>query len=330
MSAAQLVRIAGGFKRDALLENADLASYEIKDGKQVVSLRRTVAIGRAVNSLDPDADVLLKSGDVLTVHQVSGWNDIGASVTLAGEVTYPGTYGLQEGEKLSSVIRRAGGFRTTAYPDGAVLVRKQVKELEEKSRSELIRQIETTSVAGSLGQNVSGSGDDAATLQLLIQQQNQVLQRLRSQQAVGRLVIKISSDIASWANTTADIELRSGDVLTIPKRPGFILVTGQVYNASAITYVPGKDADWYLRRAGGATDLANRKEIFVIRANGLVVGRRSGEWYHDEVLSTRLNPGDVVVVPQKIVGGSVFWKNMLATAQVVSSIAFTAALALHP
>jgi protein involved in polysaccharide export with SLBB domain len=164
----------------------------------------------------------------------------------------------------------------------------------------------------------------------VIQQQNQVLQRLRSQQAAGRLVIKISSDIASWANTTADIELRSGDVLTIPKRPGFILVTGQVYNASAITYVPGKDADWYLRRAGGATDLANRKEIFLIRANGLVVGRRSGEWYHDEVLSTRLNPGDVVVVPQKIVGGSVFWKNMLATAQVVSSIAFTAALALHP
>jgi protein involved in polysaccharide export with SLBB domain len=328
MTAAQLVRIAGGFKRDALLENADLASYEIKDGKQVVSLRCTVAIGQAVNSRDPNADVLLKPGDVLTVHQVSGWNDIGASVTLAGEVSYPGTYGLQEGERLSSVIRRAGGFRTTAYPDGAVLVRKQVKELEEKSRAELIRQIETTSVGGRLGQSVSG-GDDAATLQLLIQQQNQMLQRLRSQQAVGRLVIKISADIASWTNTSADIELRNGDMLTIPKRPGFILISGQVYNASAITYVPGKDAEWYLRRAGGATDLANRKEIFVIRANGLVVGRRSGEWYQDEVLSTRLNPGDVVVVPQKIVGGSVFWRNMLATAQVVSSIAFTAALALQ-
>ena len=329
MTAAQLVRIAGGFKRDALLEDADLASYEVENGKQVISLRRTVAIGQAVKSLDANADVLLKPGDVLTVHQVSGWNDIGASATLAGEVTYPGTYGLQEGERLSSVIRRAGGFRTSAYPDGAVLVRKQVKALEEKSRTELIRQIETTSVGGRLGQTVSG-GDDAAILQLLVQQQNQVLQRLRSQQAVGRLVIKINADIASWASTPADIELRSGDVLTIPKRPGFILITGQVYNASAITYVPGKDAEWYLRRAGGATDLASRKEIFVVRANGLVVGRRSGEWYQDQVLSTRLNPGDVVVVPQKIVGGSVFWKNMLATAQVVSSIAFTAALALHP
>jgi protein involved in polysaccharide export with SLBB domain len=329
MTAAQLVRMAGGFKRSALLQNADLASYEIKDGSAVVSRRTTISIGEAVNNHDANADVRLKPGDVLTVHQVSGWNDIGASVTLTGEVMYPGTYGLQEGERLSSVLLRAGGFRTTAYPDGAVLVRKQVKELEEKSRAELIRQIETTSVGGKLGQNVSG-GDESGTLQLLVQQQNQVLQRLRSQRAVGRLVIKISSDIATWANTDADIELRSGDVLTIPKRPGFVLVSGQVYSASAITYVPGKDANWYLRRAGGATDLANRKEIFVVRANGVVVGRRSGEWYGDDVLSTRLNPGDVVVVPQKIFGGSVFWKNMLATAQVVSSIAFTAALALHP
>ena len=328
MTAAQLVRIAGGFKRSALLADADLASYEIQDGRQVVSRRHEIPIGRAVNGDDGSADVRLKPGDVLTVHQVSGWNDIGASVTLTGEVTYPGTYGLQEGERLSSVIQRAGGFRTTAYPDGAVLVRKQVQQLEDKSRAELIRQIESTSVGGRLGQSVSG-GEDTATLQLLVQQQNQVLQRLRSQQAVGRLVIKISPDLASWANTPADIELRAGDVLTVPKRPGFVLVSGQVYNASAITYVPGKDAGWYLRRAGGATDLANRKEIFVVRANGLVVGRRSGEWYHEDVLSTRLNPGDVIVVPQKIVGGSVFWKNMLATAQIVSSIAFTAALALR-
>ena len=328
MTAAQLVRISGGFRRSALLDDADLASYEIENGKKVVSRRRTVAIGNAVNGLDANADVPLKPGDVLTVHQVSGWNDIGASVTLAGEVTYPGTYGLQEGERLSFLILRAGGFRTTAYPDGAVLVRKQVKELEERTRTELIHQIETTSAGAKLGQTVSG-GDDSATLQLLIQQQNQVLQRLRSQQSVGRLVIKISNDIPTWANSPADIEIRSGDVLTVPKRPGFVLVNGQVYNASAITFVPGKDAGWYLSQAGGPTDLANRKEIFVVRANGLVVGRRSGLWYGDKVLSTRLNPGDVVVVPQKIVGGSVFWKNMLATAQVFSSIAFTAVLALR-
>jgi hypothetical protein len=91
--------------------------------------------------------------------------------------------------------------------------------------------------------------------------------------------------------------------------------------------VPGKNANWYLRRAGGPTDMANQKEIFVIKANGAVIGRRSNEWYGSNALSTVMNPGDVVVVPQKIVGGSMVWRNMLATAQVLSSIAITAKLA---
>jgi protein involved in polysaccharide export with SLBB domain len=154
-----------------------------------------------------------------------------------------------------------------------------------------------------------------------------VLARLKSQPATGRMVISINSDIASWAGSAADIEVRSGDVLRIPKRPGFVLISGQVYNASAITYAPGKRASWYLERAGGATEIANRKEIFIIRANGSVVGRRSGGWRDENVLSTHLNPGDVIVVPQKIIGASVIWRNLLATAQIVSSIAVTAAVA---
>lgn len=326
MTAAQLVRMAGGFKRDALLENADLASYTIQDDKKIVSQRTTINIGIAVKSGSAATDVPLKPGDVLTVHQLSGWNDIGASITLKGEVTYPGSYGLQDGELLSSVLRRAGGFRDTAYPVGAVLVRTQVRELEEKSRDELVRQIETTSASARLAPNLTGQ-DQTGVVQAAAQQQKEILQRLRTQPASGRMVIHISADINSWANTSADIELRSGDVLTVPKRPGFVLVTGQVYNASAITFVPGKNAGWYLRRAGGTNDVANRKEIFVIRANGSVIGRRSGEWFDHDVLSTRLDPGDVVVVPQKIIGGSLFWRNLLTVAQLSSSIAFTAAVA---
>jgi protein involved in polysaccharide export with SLBB domain len=328
MTVAQLVRIAGGFNRSALVDSADLASYDIKGGKQVLNRRDTINIGAAVNNPNSNADVTLKPGDVLTIHQISGWNDIGASVTLEGEVTYPGPYGIQEGERLSSVLKRAGGFRATAYPTGAVLVRDQVKELEDKSRNELIRQIETTSAGAKLAPSLSAS-DDAATLQLLVQQQKAVVERLRSQAAVGRLVIKISADIASWEGTPADIELRRGDVLTIPKKPGFVLVSGQVYNASAITFVPGKNAGWYLKRAGGSTEGGNIKEVLVIRANGSVVGRRSGEWYESSVLETKLEPGDVVVVPQKVFGGSAMLRNLFASAQVFSSIGFAAALALH-
>lgn len=326
MTAAQLVRMAGGFKRDALLENADLASYTIQNGNKVIRQRTTIVIGTAVKDEGSASDVSLKPGDVLTIHQLSGWNDIGASISLQGEVTYPGSYGLQDGERLSSVLRRAGGFRDTAYPTGAILERTQVRVLEEKSRDQLIRQIETTSASARLAPNLTGQ-DQMAVVQAAAQQQKEILERLRSQPASGRMVIHIGADINRWANTPADIELRSGDVLTVPKRPGFVLVTGQVYNASAITYVPNKDAGWYLRRAGGSNDVANRKEIFVIRANGSVVGRRSGEWFSRDVLSTRLDPGDVVVVPQKVIGGSMFWRNLLTVAQLSSSIAFTAAVA---
>ena len=326
MTAAQLVRVAGGFKRDALLESADLTSYTVIDGKRVVSNLKTVHIGAAVSGSETGADVVLKPGDILTVHQVTGWHDIGESVTVEGQVAYPGNYGLRDGERLSSVLLRAGGFVATAYPEGTVLVREEVRELEEKSRQELIRQIETSSAAARMSPNL-GSSDASAMLQVINSQQDQILSRLKSQPASGRLVVRIKADINSWANTPADIELRRGDVVTIPKRPGFVLVTGQVYNPTALTFTPGKTAGWYLAHAGGTNSTANRKEVFVIRANGSILGRRSGHWPEDDVLSTKLNPGDVVVVPQKILGTSLFWRNLLTTAQLASSISITAAVA---
>jgi len=326
MTAAQLVRMAGGFKRDALLDSADLTSYGIVDGNRIKGKLATVAIGAAVNGGNSGADVLLKPGDILTIHQITGWNDIGESVTVTGQVRFPGTYGFQEGERLSSVLRRAGGFRDTAYPTGAVLVREQVRELEEKSKEELIRQIETSSASARLSPTL-GSGDADSTLKLIQAQQDQVVSQLKSHPASGRQVVNLSADIDSWANTPADIELRRGDELTIPKRPSFILVTGQVYNVTALTFTEGKTARWYLDHAGGTSDAANRKNIFVIRANGSVIGRHSGGVFDASVLSTKLDPGDVVVVPQKVIGASLFWRNLLTAAQLASSVAITAAVA---
>ena len=326
MTAAQLVRMAGGFKRDALLGDADLISYRVVNGVKIVGERHDLRIGDAVLKDDRDADTALKAGDVLTVHQITGWSDIGASITIDGEVAHPGSYGFQQGEHLSDVLRRAGGFRETAYPEGAVLTRPEVRTLEEKSREELIRQIETSSAAARMSPNLGG-GDSAATLQLIQQQQDQVLAQLKSQPATGRLVIHVNADIDSWAGTPADIEVRSDDLLRVPKRPGFVLVTGQVYNAVAITFSPAKSAGWYLQRAGGTTRIADKHEVFIIRANGSVVGHNSGDWYTHDVLSTRLDPGDVIVVPQKIVGPSMLWRNLLSTAQIAASIAITAAVA---
>lgn len=326
MTAADLVRVAGGFKRSALSDTADVASYVVQDGHKVLTRHTTVAIAKALAG-DASADVPLKPGDVVSVRQITGWRDIGASITLQGEVLYPGTYGIQEGERLSSVLKRAGGFRSTAYPAGAVLEREEVRELGEKGRQETIRRIEAAGVPSKLGLTTSGS-EQAAMVQAMMAQQQQVLARMKSQSASGRLVIKVSPDIASWENTPADIEVRAGDALTIPKRPNFILVNGQVYNASAITHVPGKSAGWYLRQAGGMTQFADKKELFIIRANGSVVSSNgNGSWFKGSLLNTKLQPGDTIVVPERVVGGSLFWKNLLTSAQVTSSLAIAARVA---
>jgi protein involved in polysaccharide export with SLBB domain len=325
MTAAQLVRMAGGFKRDALLERADLTSYDVKNGNRVTEHLTSVPIGAAVSGADPNADVRLKPGDILSIHQITDWEDIGESVTLKGEIRFPGSYGFRQGEHLSSVLRRAGGLLPSAYPMGAVLVRRQVRDLQQQSRDELIRQIETNSAAARL--SPGAAADTGATLQLIAAQKDEVLSELKNHPPTGRMVIHITADIDKWANTPDDIELRRGDVLTIPKRPGFVLVTGQVYNTAALTFSPGKSAGWYLSRAGGTNTTANRKQIFIIRANGSVVGRHSGSWFDGGVLSTKLNPGDVVVVPQKILGSSVLWKSLLTTGQIAASIAITAGIA---
>lgn len=325
MTAAELVRTAGGFKRDALLSQADLASYQIRNGARIVDERRDISIGDAVLQSDHGADIALKPGDVLTVHQLTGWNDIGASIILEGEVAHPGSYSIQSGEHLSDVLRRAGGFRPDAYPQGAVLTRPEVAALETKSRLELIAQIESSAASARISPG-AGEGKSAA-LQVVQQQQDQILSQLRSQPVTGRLVVHIDTDVDAWAGTPADVEVRSGDTLRVPKRPGFVLVSGQVYSPSAITFMPGHKAGWYLQRAGGATSIANTKEIFIVRANGSVIGRGSQKWLARDVLSTRLEPGDTVVVPEKIIGTSITWRNLLGTAQVVTSLAIAAAVA---
>ena len=325
MTAAQLVRMAGGFRRDALVDDADLMSYRVENGTHVEGERHDVRIGDAVKG-NTDADVALKAGDVLTVHQITGWNDIGESVTIEGEVAHPGNYGFKDGERLSDVLRRAGGFRETAYPAGAVLTRAEVRDLEEKSRAELIRQIETSSAAARLSPSLANASQ-SGTLQMVQAEEQQIVARLRSEPAIGRLVIHVSADIDSWAGTPADIEVRKGDVLRVPKRPGFVLVSGQVFNATAITFAPNKTAGWYVSRAGGTTRTADRKEIFIIRANGSVVGHGSGGPFGGGVLDTKLAPGDVVVVPQKVIGAGLFWRNLLLGAQAASSIAITAGIA---
>ena len=324
MTAAGLVKLAGGFNRSAYRDSGTLASYLVENGQRVVTDQQTIRIGAAVNG-DTAADAHLKPGDVLTVLQIPGWSDIGRSVTIKGEVTYPGSYGINEGEHLSTFLKRVGGFRTGAYPPGIVLEREEVKKLEEKGRQELIARLESTSAGVHVSPSSTGQ-DQAALLQAVQQQQQQAIASLRSQPPPGRLVINITSNIADWENTPNDIPLRAGDVITVPRKPNFVLAYGQVFNANAITYRPGKPASWYLKQAGGPTQLANKKGIYIVRANGSVVSSGgTADWFSGGVLNTKMQPGDVLVVPEKFVTGSSAWKTTLETTQFLATLALAAA-----
>lgn len=313
MSAADLLRLAGGFRRAAYQNSADLSSYAVVNGDHVELEHRAIPIGRALAG-EPDTDVRLKPGDVLTIGQMGGWNDIGGAISVNGEILHPGRYGIQQGERLSSILKRAGGFSLQAYPYGAILDRAQVREFEAKSRDEMVARLQEQGVSGV-------RSESSATAR----QRQQLIDRIKTIPPSGRLLIHISGPIEKWENTAMDIEVRPGDSLVIPKRPNFVMVAGQVYNPAAVTFSKGKSAGWYLKQAGGPTTAANKKDIFVVRANGTVVGRSSGEWWTGSVSSTVLQPGDTIYVPDKVAGTGMF-KNMGLSVQMLSGVAVAASV----
>ncbi len=325
MTVSDLIDMAGGFRRSAYRRAADLSSYVVKNGQRVLLRYSTVNLSKALDG-DKQADVALQPGDVLGIRQLTGWKDIGASITISGEVKYAGTYGIENGERLSSVLERAGGFRADAFPQGAILERAQVRQMEEVNRQEMIQRIQSTAPNVRQGVN-STSQDELNLLQAMQQQRQQVLTALRSNPPTGRLVISISSNIRKWANTPEDIVVRPGDRLIIPKRPDFVLVAGQVYNATGITFRPGKDAGWYLRQAGGVTASGDKRKIFILRANGSVVASTRSTIFEGGILGVKMRPGDSIIVPEKIVGGSQVWRNVIGSAQIASSVAITGAVA---
>lgn len=316
MTAAELVQVAGGFKRGAYTESADLTRYTVEHGQSMVGEHLSIAIARALAG-EPDTDMRLRDGDVLTIKQLAGWRDVGASITVTGEVLHPGTYGIQDGERLSSIIERAGGLRPSAYPYGAVFERAQVREIAERNRAELMRRVEEEGAA--LKVIPDGDSDQQAAKRAALMQWQGTIEHLQNTPPVGRLVIHISKDVKRWMNTSADIPVRAGDTLYIPKTPNSIMVDGAVYNSTAVSYKPGKDAGWYLAQAGGPTTLGNSKTVFVIRADGSVVGGKSG-LFVGGVERAELRPGDMVVVPEKTFRANSRWKDTLQGAQLAYAV----------
>jgi protein involved in polysaccharide export with SLBB domain len=327
MHVSDLLRSAGGLLRSASSTAGDLSQFLQTSGTPgASSSTRTHKVDLGIALLAGSAeDLELRDGDVLTVPQKENWTDVGATVTIRGEVAKPGVYGIQPGERLSSLLRRAGGLLPSAYARAAVFERASVREMQQQGRRELIQRLEQESVTFRTSLTTTGT-DEASLVQSATQQKDRTLQALRVAPISARMVVHISEGRA-FVGSFDDVELRAGDSLHIPKQPGFVLVIGQVFNSNAITYTPRKTAGWYLSRAGGATSLANKKAIFILRASGEVTSGTSSIW-SGGVLTSVIQPGDVIVVPEKVALGGSGWKNIIAIAQVAQAAALAAAVAI--
>ncbi len=324
MRLEDLIAAAGGLKRTADKESADLTSYAVGNEPNSPTESRRIVLSAALAG-DEQENVALREGDVLTIPQNPGWNDVAASATVKGEVQHPGSFGIRPGERLSSLLARAGGFNAQAYPYGAVLMRTEVRDLEMKSYQELVQRVKLEQVH--LRSLPEDNTDQRNAKLTAIAQTETAMSSLQENQPVGRVVIHIQPELNKWRNTIADVPVRDGDVLLIPKKATYVAVTGQVFNPTAVSFQPGHSASWYLSQAGGMTQLANKKAAFVIRADGSVISaKNNSDLWSGDPMSAVLRPGDSIVVPERApnVGGR-NWSNVFQAAQVAASLAFAVA-----
>ena len=204
---------------------------------------------------------------------------------ISGEVRFPGTYPILKGERLSSVLQRAGGFTKNAYLRGAVFTRIRAREEQEKRLQELIREQELTLIAQSAtGAQTALNADEVQAQRQSVEQQRLLLERLKAVQPEGRLVVRLES-LETFAGSVQDIELDAGDRLLIPAVPKYINVLGEVYNRTALIYEPKRTIGYYLDKVGGLRPDAEADQVYLVQIDGTVISNsakpvcyRAGEW----------------------------------------------------
>jgi polysaccharide biosynthesis/export protein len=277
-----------------LLPEAYLERVEVIRTKPDFSREVLTANLRELWRGDHTQDLLLESRDKIVVG--SDVRPMGA-VTVLGEVKRPGFYPILQGERLSSVLKRAGGYTDEAYLKGALFIREQLRQQQQeeldrfiKSQEESLLNESARTAAGSL--ELAGSGrEEAAIQQQTMQQRRQLLELLKTKVVLGRLVVKLDTPEV-LEGTPSDIPLEEGDRLSIPKQPSSVLVIGSVRNPTAVVHEDNRDVEYYLNRAGGLTKEADKEELHLVKADGSAVA--------GFLKLRKVEAGDIIVAPAKV------------------------------
>lgn len=291
MTVRDLVRAGGGTLDSAYGRAAELTRYSTGDGESRHTELIQVDLAAALRG-DPAANLPLQAFDTLSVRAVPLWGEL-ESVSLRGEVRFPGTYSIRRGETLKSVVQRAGGLTSFAFPEGSVFTREGLRRREQEQMDLLAdrMQRDLTILALQSAATTPGAGGAGA---LSVGQA--LLGQLRGSKAVGRLVIDLPRLMREPPSGTADVILRGGDALIVPRFQQQVTVIGEVQNATSLLYNPRLSRNDYISLSGGTTRRADRSRIYVVRANGSVIAQEGNRWFN-RGSDVPIRPGDTIVVP---------------------------------
>jgi protein involved in polysaccharide export with SLBB domain len=224
-------------------------------------------------------------------------------VRVAGEVKQTGVIKLNKGETLRELMSRIGGVTENGYVYATELRRDSIRAAQQARLDEIADRFERELDSAAAARAASTTDKDNANKVVMeAEQQRRIVQKLRTVKATGRIVLELSDGDAQVKNLP-DLPLRDGDSVYIPRRPSTVDVLGSVFQQNTFVYRPKRTISNYVDLAGGVTAGADKSEMYVVRADGTAQSGRSTGWFSG-LGGAALNPGDTVVVPEKIVRGS--------------------------
>jgi protein involved in polysaccharide export with SLBB domain len=260
-------------------------------------------LGKAVIDGDPEQNLALQPGDIVTVFSKE---DIKVPISkqtqyirLEGEFNSSGVHQIVPGETLRQLVARVGGLASNAYLFGAQFTRESTRVQQEKSLDDALNRLERdiSRFNALRAQNVT-SPEDAASLKQQADNEKDLLARLRQIRPIGRIVLELPEE-TQIANLP-DLPLEDGDRFLVPSKPSMVSVFGSVYTESSFIYGPEKRVADYLSQAGGPTKGADAGSIYVLRADGSVKSKRQTGFFTGSLERSRLMPGDSIVVPEEL------------------------------
>ena len=297
-------RLRTDVKRTLPEVNWDYAVIERLNLADVTTLLIPFNLGKAVLEGDPQHNLPLQPGDVITIFSkddirvpLAKQNNF---VRLEGEVAVAGVYQTRPGETLRQLVARVGGLSQNAYLFGAEFTRESTRILQQRRMDEIIDRLEQ-SIQRNLGTSAKTalSGEEASAAKVSAEGQMALVTRLRKVRATGRIVLEIAPEETQFKNLP-DLVLEDGDRFIVPPRPSTVAVAGTVYNENAFIYRPEKRLSDYLAQAGGPTKDADNSSLYLIRADGTVISRRQSGYFISNISGVKMMPGDTIVVPEEL------------------------------